>query len=175
MCARGAGTHGDVLNVHTGTCGVDTRVFSACHTPHTTHQTAHTPHHNTRHNIPQHTTTPRPQHFTKTETDRDRKRDRERRRRQKEKRREKIHFQCGGAWLFFVDLNTVNYDSSFISFSASWRVNSFFIICELNFVEQQQVTSSPTCGGDGMHSILVWTDQIWSPVVSSWCHRCNLL
>ena len=25
-CARGAGKHGDVLNAHTGTCGVDTRV-----------------------------------------------------------------------------------------------------------------------------------------------------
>ena len=107
MCARGAGTHGDVWSGHTG--------FSACHTPHRIH-----------------TTTTRPQHFTKTETDRER--DRERRRRQKEKRREKIHFQCGGAWLFFVDLNTVNYDSSFISFSASWPVNSFFIICELNFL-----------------------------------------
>ena len=65
--ARGAGTHGDVLNPHT-------EVFSACqaaphpspHTTHTTHHTHHTPphHHNTTHttytthtNTQQHTST----------------------------------------------------------------------------------------------------------------------
>ena len=53
-CARGAGTHGDVLNLHTD-------VFSACqaapHTTHTTqHNTQHTTHNtNTTHNT-QHTT-----------------------------------------------------------------------------------------------------------------------
>ena len=34
-------------------------------------------------------------------------------------------FKCGGAWLFFVDLNSVKYASSLISFSASWEVNIF--------------------------------------------------
>ena len=54
-----------------------------------------------------------------------------------------IHFQCGGAWPFLVDgvlclvhpvsdrvfklLNRVKYDSSLISFSAPWHVNSFFL------------------------------------------------
>ena len=50
-----------------------------------------------------------------------------------EERREKIHFQCGGAWPFFIDgvlflVNSVcarDFDSSLISFSASWPVNSF--------------------------------------------------
>ena len=161
MCALGAGTHGDVLNVHTEACRVDTRgFFSVSHTTHhTAHHTAHT------------TTTTQPQHNhteTETETDRDRQRqtetekedrDRERRedgrgetrqekRRQKktrhDKRREKIHFQCGGAWPFFCLcsdflvnsvcvrdlslLNSVKYESSLISFSAPWQVNSF--ICE---------------------------------------------
>ena len=35
-CARCAGVHGDVLNVHTGTFFMDMRVFSACHTAHNT-------------------------------------------------------------------------------------------------------------------------------------------
>ena len=121
MCARGAGTNGDVLNVDTRrrvecvTHGVST----ACH------HTAHTPHHNTQHNTTQHNSTQHStaQHTTRHDTtrhdhnntttetwtrDRDRQRqtetekedrDRERRRRQKEKtrdktgeRREKIHF-----------------------------------------------------------------------------------
>ena len=59
-----------------------------------------------------------------------------------EERRETILFQCDGAWpFFFVNgvhflvnpvcardlclLNSVKYDSSLISFSASWQVNSF--------------------------------------------------
>ena len=132
--------HGDVLSGHTG--------FSACHTPHTTPHTHRT---HTRHNIPQHTTTTRQQHLTTAETDRDRERDRkrqrEKRREKRGERREKIHFQCGGAWPFFVHgvlclvkpvnarflslLNSVKYDSSLISFSAPWQVNSFFNICEL--------------------------------------------
>ena len=62
-CARGAGIHGDVLNVHTGT-------FLAFHT------TPHRTHHNTRHN------TQHKQHTTTTTHE-----DRERRQRQREKRR----------------------------------------------------------------------------------------
>ena len=58
-------------------------------------------------------------------------------------KREKIHFQCGGAWPFFYWcsdfpvnsvcardlslLNSVKYDSSVISFSVPWPVNSFLI------------------------------------------------
>ena len=60
-----------------------------------------------------------------------------------DQRSDKIHFQCGGAWPFSVDgvlclvhpvsdrvislLHSVKYDSSLISFSSSWQVNSFFI------------------------------------------------
>ena len=62
-------------------------------------------------------------------------------------KREKFHFQCGGAWPFSVAngvhglvhpinarfvrlLNRVKYDSSLISFSAPWQVNSFLNFCE---------------------------------------------
>ena len=68
-CARCAGIHGDVFNVHMGTClSGHTGFFSAFHTTpqHRTHHTDHTPHHDTRHN-----TTRR-----QTETDRDRDRGR---------------------------------------------------------------------------------------------------
>ena len=138
-CARCAGTHGDVLNVHTE--------FSACHTSHTTpqHTTQHT---TTHHNTPQqhdHNTS-RKQRQRETETDRERRRrqrEEKREERRSDTRREKIHFQCGGAWPFLVDvvlclvhpvndrvfslLNGVKYDCSVFSFSASWPVNSFFI------------------------------------------------
>ena len=86
----------------------------------------HTPHH-THNNTTQHTTQTHTHHTnhahqhatTHGDRDRDRDRDRERRqdgrgetrqekRRQKktrqDQRREKIHFQCGGAWPFFVDV-----------------------------------------------------------------------
>ena len=90
--ARFERTHGDVFSGHTG--------FSACH--------AHTI---------------RPQHHTETETETDRQTDRQRQRKKtdrerredgrgetrerdkktrQDKRREKIYFQCGGAWPFFV-------------------------------------------------------------------------
>ena len=129
-------THGDVLNGHTGFFSV------SHHTPHTPHR--HT-HHNTRHN-----TTRR-----QTEKERDRERDtetegeegtkekktRQEQREERRVKREKIHFQRGGAWPLLVDgvlglvhpvkarflhlLNRVKYDSSLISFSAPWQVNSF--------------------------------------------------
>ena len=66
-CARGAGTHGDVLNVHTGTFWMDTRGFQRA-----TQHTQHT-HHNTRHN----NTTTRPHHHSEIERDGDRERDRQ--------------------------------------------------------------------------------------------------
>ena len=72
-------THGDVLSGHTG-------LFSVSHT---THHTAHTPHHNNT------TTTPH--------GDRDRGRQRKKTETVTE-REEKIHFQCGGAWPFLVDV-----------------------------------------------------------------------
>ena len=140
MCARGAGTHGDVLNVHTGTCGVDTLVFQRV-----THHTAHTPQHKTQHTTTHHNNTTTTPHEN---TDRDRERQRkktetekrrEERREKRRERREKIHFQCGGAWPFLVVvvlclvhpvkrdlrlLKKVRLHCSFISFSASWPVNS---------------------------------------------------
>ena len=128
-------THGDVLSGHTGFHGA---------TQHTPHRTPHRRH--------DHNTTRR-QRQRQTETDRDREKredgrgeTRQEKRRQKktreDKRRETIHFQCVGAWPFFVGvviflinsvcardlslLNSVKYDSSLISFSAPWQVNSFF-------------------------------------------------
>ena len=137
-------THGDVLSGHTD--------FFQCATPHTTH------HHTTQNNTQQH---------TETETDRDRQRQRKktekedgdreriedgrgetrqekrrRKRRRQDNGREKIHFQCGGAWPFlvggvnrlvnFVDyrdlclLYCVKYDSylitGFIVQSAHYRI-----------------------------------------------------
>ena len=95
-CARGAGTHGDVLNLHT-------EVFSACQAaPHTTP-------HNTQHNTTQHKThthTPhKPRTPTRNNTRRQRQRQTETEKEDRDReRREKIHFQCGGAWPFFVDV-----------------------------------------------------------------------
>ena len=67
-CARVAGIHGDVLNVHTEAFWVYTRDFQrATHTTHTTHQTTNTHNHTHRH-TPHHT-------------------DRDREKRQREKRR----------------------------------------------------------------------------------------
>ena len=52
---RGASTHGDVLNAHTGAFWMDTRRFFTAphHTTHTAHQTQHIPHikRNTKCNI----------------------------------------------------------------------------------------------------------------------------
>ena len=106
MCGRGAGTYGDVLNGHTA--------------PHTTpHADTHREHAHTHTHMHSHT-----QHHTQHH------------KRDKTKRRETIPFQCGGAWPFFVDgvlfrcfslLNSVKYDCSLISFSASWPVNSFLL------------------------------------------------
>ena len=106
------------------------------------HHTAHTPRHNTRHNR---TTTPH------GERERDRDRDRERREdeREDDKTREErrfifsvvVHgpFSVDGV-LCLVNpsmtgllslLISVKYDSSLISFGASWQGNSFFYFCEI--------------------------------------------
>ena len=144
-------THVRVVPGFTRTFWTDTRGlvewthgnFSARHTTaHTTTQDT------TQHDTPKHTTATRQQQHTETETCRDRERERETEKEDREdktteERREPIHFQCGGAWPFFVDgvlflvnpvcardvclLNSVKYDSSLISFSASWQVNSFLI------------------------------------------------
>ena len=108
---------------------MDTRDFSARHT---TPHAAHTPQHKTQHNMTHHNS---PQQHDRNNT--------RRQRHATEERGETIHFQCGGAWPFFVDgvlflvnpvcardlclLNSVKYDSSLISFSASWQVNNFLI------------------------------------------------
>ena len=106
--ARCALIHGDVLNVHGDVLNGHTVFFCVSHhttTPHTPHRPHTTPQHKTQHH---------------TETDRDRQRQRKKtetegeegtkekttRQEQREERRvkrEKIHFQCGGAWPFLVD------------------------------------------------------------------------
>ena len=124
-------THGDVLSGHTG-------FFSVSHT--TPHRTHTTPQHKTQHTTTHHNNTTTAPHDSR---ERQRQRETETDREREEKRREKIHFQCGGAWPFFVHgvlclvkpvnarflslLNSVKYDSSLISFSAPWQVNSFLI------------------------------------------------
>ena len=98
MCARGAGTHGDVLNVHTETRWVDTRSFEACHTLTHTHTHINTQH--TQYTAPQrktthydHNTTRRRERQRQTETEKE-DRDREtredgREEKRQEKRRQK--------------------------------------------------------------------------------------
>ena len=87
-CARGAGTHGDVLNENTGRFESKHNVFSVPH-----HTTPHT-HHNTRHNTQDTTTTNTPQQHTETETERDTEKERrktredERRKTREDERRE---------------------------------------------------------------------------------------
>ena len=115
-----------------------TRVFSAYHT---TRITTTTPHGERE------TETDRDRgeetRQDKTRQDKTRQERREEREERREERREKNHFQCGGAWPFLVDgvfclvnsvcarvlslLQRVKYDSSLISFSAPWPVNSFLI------------------------------------------------
>ena len=105
-----------VVPVHTGTFWTYTRgrvewTHGGFSVPHTTHTHINT-HNTTQHNTlrPQHhTTTERDrERETETETDRDRDRERDRdRQRQREQRREKIHFQCGGAWPFFFFVDVV--------------------------------------------------------------------
>ena len=80
-------THVRVVPAYTG-------VFSVSHTTHPTH-----------HNPPQ------PPHHTETDTERDRDKERrgdereeDREDKTTEERTEKIHFQCGGEWPFFVDV-----------------------------------------------------------------------
>ena len=117
--------HGDVLSGHT-----EFRCVSHTNTPHHTAHTPHhnTRHNSTpQHNTTQHNTPHNTQQHTETETDRDRQRQRKktekedrdreriedgrgetrqekrrRKRRRQDNRREKIHFQCGGAWPFLV-------------------------------------------------------------------------
>ena len=79
MCARGAGTNGDVLNAHTWRRVEWTHgVFPVCHTTH------HTPPHNTEQHTTTHGDRGRKQRQTETEEE-----DRERRQGQREKGRRK--------------------------------------------------------------------------------------
>ena len=93
-CARGAGTHGDILNAHTGTFWTDTLGFSACHTTHRTENTTTETTPTTHNNTPQQQTPP--EQHTETETERDKTREdgrederREKTRREKMRRQEK--------------------------------------------------------------------------------------
>ena len=104
--------HVRVVPVHTGTFLMHTESFSV---PHHTRHTPPTPHalpHAIQINITHNTT--RRQRQGKREKRRRKRRDKarqgktkedrtRRKRRRQDKRREKIHFQCGGAWPFTVD------------------------------------------------------------------------
>ena len=101
-CARGAGTHGDVLNLRTE------GFFLRAKPRHTPHHTKHTHTHTTNH-AHQHATThgDRDRERRQGQREKRRRKRRDKRRQKKtrqDKRREKIHFQCGGAWPFFVDV-----------------------------------------------------------------------
>ena len=127
---------------------------------HTTHRT-HTTTQDTTHTTTTDTTT----HHNNTTTtphghrhrERQRQGDKRRRKRRRQENRgemREIHFQCGGAWPFFVGEviclvtpfndrflslpNSVKYDSSLTSFSASWPVNSFFLYLRKNYSIQLQ-------------------------------------
>ena len=94
MCARGAGTHGDVLNVLTETCLVDTLGFQ-CVT-----RTFHD--HNGTHNTTQqhdHNTTPHRDRQRQRKEDRDRDK---RKRRDKTSEERRFILQCGGTWPFLL-------------------------------------------------------------------------
>ena len=95
-CARCAGIHGDVLNVHMGTCLSGHTGFFQRVTPH--HNTAHTTQ-TTHHTTTQDTTPHRDRQRQRQREKRGRKRRRQDKSREK---REKIHFQCGGAWPFLL-------------------------------------------------------------------------
>ena len=142
-CARGAGTHGDVLSGHTEFRSVS-------------HTNTHINTHNT-HNTTQHITTTTPH----GERDRDRQRQRKKtgtrrgerteeerkdkrredKRRQDKTRQEKRPFFVGAVICLvnpvcardFSLQNSVKYDSSLISFSAPWPVNSFLLSVNLFF------------------------------------------
>ena len=119
-------THVGVVPVHTGTFWTDTRgrvewthgIFQLA----TPHHTSHT-HHNTRHNTPQQhdrNNTRRQRHAETENEDREDK--------TTEERREKIDFQCGGAWPFlliecFVLLNLSN--ARFLNLLNSVKYDSF--------------------------------------------------
>ena len=135
-----------------------TEVFSACQAaPHTTPHKPRTP---TRNNTRRQRQTDRDrqrqrkktgtEREEKTEEDRQDKRREDKKKTRQDKRREKIHFQCGGARPFFVDVvlclvhpvnarflslvNSVKYDSSLISFQCPLAGQQFLIICELIFL-----------------------------------------
>ena len=134
-CTRGAGTHGFFQRV--------------------THNTTTTPH-GDRHRERQRQRQRQRQRETEKE-DRDNGEE-GRMRRTQDNRREKIHFQCGGAWPFFIDgvlflvnpvcardfslLNSVKYDCSLISFSSIlfFEIFSFkktnYLVMQLQFFLQ---------------------------------------
>ena len=86
-CARGAGIHGDVLNVHTG-------AFSACHTTPHTHLSTHRTHHEkhkTRHNTTQKWHTTRNHNTTRRDRERRQKKTRQDEREEDKTRQDKTN------------------------------------------------------------------------------------
>ena len=107
-----------------------------------------TQHNTTQHNTTHHNTTRRQRQGKKTET-KSEEGDESEEDKTRKGRREKIHFQCGGAWPFLVDVLlclvhpsmieslACSMESSTISFSASWQVNRFLIQFFLNYLFMQ--------------------------------------
>ena len=123
-----------MLKTHVRVVPAYTGVFSVSHTTHPTH-----------HNPPQ------PPHHTETDTERDRDKERrgdereeDREDKTTEERTEKIHFQCGGAWPFFVDVvifwliplrtKLVLAKQCQVRFILDFSRLTVFIICELIFL-----------------------------------------
>ena len=146
---------GTFWNVHTGACrnphtGFFHGFFSVSHTKHTTTTnnttttTTHTTQHTTSHGDRQRETEKEGRERRgdeRGETRQNNRRQKKTGQHEREDRRQKINFQCGGAWPFLVDgvlclvhpvnhrvfslLHRFKYDCSLI-LSASWPVNSFF-------------------------------------------------
>ena len=87
-CARGAGIHGDVLNVHTGTFLKPNTDFSKFLHRLSTHRNTHTKH-TTQHNTQHHTETDRERETRQDKTRQDDRGETEKERQRREERREK--------------------------------------------------------------------------------------
>ena len=175
-CARCAGIHGDVLNVHMGTCLSGHTGFFQRFTPH--HNTAHTT--QTTHHTTTQDTTPHGDRQRQTETETDETKEKKTKQEKREERNSFSVWWCMAVFslmqcfVLFVPSTpdssacqtSVRYDSSFISFSASWQVNSFSIFCELFILcsysfEIYAATIFPRC-----NSAQVFCGRVLSSLVS---------